>query len=93
MTGTALEKAEQMAMLENRKIHSRLALDHATAIGKAFAAVLNCLTTQGREAVRGHKDFSTARDSDNLVKLRDILIETHGSTYGCSNFTPSKSSI
>jgi hypothetical protein len=84
LTGAALEKAEQVAMLENRKIHAKLTLDHATAIGKAFAAVLNCLTTRGREAVRGHKDFSSARDSEDLVKLRDILIETHGSTYGMS---------
>jgi hypothetical protein len=80
-----LEKAEVATLGDNRKVYTKLKQDHALAVGKAFAAVLNCLTPQGKEAVRSHKAFAEARSTDDLVKLRKIVDETQGTTYGMSN--------
>jgi hypothetical protein len=37
---------------------SKLKQEHALATGKGFAAVLNCLTPQGKEADRSDKAFA-----------------------------------
>jgi hypothetical protein len=84
LTGSALDKAEIATMIDHRKAHAKLLQEHALATGKAFAAVLNCLTPPGKESVRAHQDFPAARAADDLVALRAIISETHGATYGMS---------
>jgi hypothetical protein len=88
LSGSALKRSEVATLGDNRKVYTRLKRDHALAVGKAFAAVLNCLTHQGKEAVRSHKAFAAARSTDDLVKLREIVVETHGTTYGMSKTAP-----
>jgi hypothetical protein len=43
---------------------------------------MNTLSLQGKEAVRSCADFETARASDDLIRLRNIITVTHGLTYG-----------
>jgi hypothetical protein len=62
LTGAALNAAEQAIVTENRKLYTKLALDHKALVGKAFAATINTLTTDGKEAVRSHADFPSARE-------------------------------
>jgi hypothetical protein len=81
-SGAALDKAEGTTILELRKVYLRRKEEHEALVGKAFAAILNTLTVQGKEAVRSHEKFPAARASDNLVLLRAIVEETHDLTRG-----------